>query len=363
MFYLHRDRHLLRDAATGARPAGVDDEDAVHRDPAGLSRGPRHRHAPLHRQRLPRRREGVAEVPERDQAERLQGGRRAASPATSRARRSSRSSSSDGALRGRAVRRPPPRARRRGARRRSSATSPTSATTRSSPRPRRPSGCRPTRPARDELLAAADERARGGVDGSSPPSGWPTATCRSYLIPGNDDEFVIDAILDRPSARRSTPTARSLDLPGDLQLLACGWSNHTPWQTPREESEDELYARLDALAEQVRDPRTRRVHDPRPAARLGPRHRADPRREPAPDDLGGRRAARPGRLDGGAPGDRGVPAAARRSTATSTSRAASASIGETLCINPGSEANHGILRGYLVDIGPDGVERALRVEG
>ena len=38
-------------------------------------------------------------------------------------------------------------------------------------------------------------------------------------------------------------------------------------------------------------------------------------------------------------------------------------IGRTLCINPGSEANHGILRGYLVDIGSDGIERAMRVEG
>jgi Icc-related predicted phosphoesterase len=38
-------------------------------------------------------------------------------------------------------------------------------------------------------------------------------------------------------------------------------------------------------------------------------------------------------------------------------------IGDTLCINPGSEANHGILRGYLVDIGPKGVELAQRVEG
>ena len=35
----------------------------------------------------------------------------------------------------------------------------------------------------------------------------------------------------------------------------------------------------------------------------------------------------------------------------------------TFCINAGSEANMGILRGYLVDVGPDGVERTLRVEG
>jgi Icc-related predicted phosphoesterase len=38
-------------------------------------------------------------------------------------------------------------------------------------------------------------------------------------------------------------------------------------------------------------------------------------------------------------------------------------VGETLCLNAGSEANHGVLRGYLVDLNADGVARTLRVEG
>jgi Icc-related predicted phosphoesterase len=38
-------------------------------------------------------------------------------------------------------------------------------------------------------------------------------------------------------------------------------------------------------------------------------------------------------------------------------------IGKTLCINPGSEANHGILRGYLVDVGRKGIDLTQRVEG
>ena len=38
-------------------------------------------------------------------------------------------------------------------------------------------------------------------------------------------------------------------------------------------------------------------------------------------------------------------------------------IADTVCVNAGSEANHGILRGYLVDLGDRGVERTLRVEG
>src|SRR6516165_1894806 len=38
-------------------------------------------------------------------------------------------------------------------------------------------------------------------------------------------------------------------------------------------------------------------------------------------------------------------------------------IGPTLCVNPGSEAGSGIVRGYLIDVSSDGVERSFRVEG
>ena len=77
---------------------------------------------------------------------------------------------------------------------------------------------------------------------------------------------MIDEILDRPEYAPVNADGKVIDLPGGLQLLACGWSNHTPWQTPREETEDELYVRLDALAQQVARPAQVRVHDPRPAA-------------------------------------------------------------------------------------------------
>ena len=38
-------------------------------------------------------------------------------------------------------------------------------------------------------------------------------------------------------------------------------------------------------------------------------------------------------------------------------------IGPTLCVNPGSEAGSGVVRGYLIDVSSDGVERSFRVEG
>jgi Icc-related predicted phosphoesterase len=38
-------------------------------------------------------------------------------------------------------------------------------------------------------------------------------------------------------------------------------------------------------------------------------------------------------------------------------------LGATVSVNPGSEANNGILRGYLIDIGDEGIELVQRVEG
>jgi Icc-related predicted phosphoesterase len=62
-----------------------------------------------------------------------------------------------------------------------------------------------------------------------------------YLIPGNDDDFSIDEVLNRPQYAPVNVDGKVVEIPGGLQLLACGWSNHTPWNTPREETEDQLY--------------------------------------------------------------------------------------------------------------------------
>jgi uncharacterized protein len=183
-----------------------------------------------------------------------------------------------------------------------------------------------------------------------------------YLIPGNDDDFGIDPILNRDGAFAQNVDGRVVDLPGDLQLLASGWSNITPWSTPREEPEEVLEARLDALAGQVRDPRRAvfMIHVPPHDSGLDTAPILDENLRPtvsAGDVLRGpvgsqavRRIIERYEPLLGVHGHIHESGGERR-------------IGRTLCINPGSEANHGILRGYLVDIGPDGVERAMRVEG
>ena len=183
-----------------------------------------------------------------------------------------------------------------------------------------------------------------------------------FLMPGNDDDFGIDPILERGEFRPLNAEGKVLDLPGGLQLLASGWSNVTPWDTPREEPEDDLYARLSALAEQVRDPRRAvfMIHVPPYDSGLDTAPILDANLRPtvsAGDILRGpvgstavRRVIEHYRPLLGVHGHIHESGGERR-------------IGETLCINPGSEANHGILRGYLVDVGDRGIELVQRVEG
>jgi len=182
------------------------------------------------------------------------------------------------------------------------------------------------------------------------------------LIPGNDDEFVIDEILNRPEFSTINADGKVIDLPGGLQLLACGWSNHTPWQTPREETEDELYARLDALAKQVEDPRRSvfMIHVPPHDSGL----------DTAPIlDANLRPTVSAGDVLRGPVGSTAVRRIIEEYQPVLSvhghihESGGERKIGKTLCINPGSEANHGILRGYLIDIGRKGIDLAQRVEG
>lgn len=200
-----------------------------------------------------------------------------------------------------------------------------------------------------EWMALATERL---ADSSTP----------LYLIPGNDDEFTIDDALNTPGYGPVNSDGRVLDIPGDLQLLSSGWSNNTPWATPREESEEQLFERLDALAQQVRDPRRAifMIHVPPYDSGLDEAPLLDENLRPtisAGDVLRGpvgstavRRIIEKYQPALSVHGHIHESGGERR-------------IGDTLAINPGSEANHGILRGYLIDIGKKGVELAQRVEG
>lgn len=183
-----------------------------------------------------------------------------------------------------------------------------------------------------------------------------------YLIPGNDDDFGIDPILSSDEFRPVNVDGKVIDMPGGLQLLSYGWSNPTPWLTPREVPEEELYRRLNELAEQVRDQRRAvfMIHVPPHDSGL----------DTAPIlDANLRPTVSAGDVLRGPVGSTAVRRLIEERQPILSihghihESGGERKIGETLCVNPGSEANHGILRGYLVDIGDTAIELVQRVEG
>jgi uncharacterized protein len=197
-------------------------------------------------------------------------------------------------------------------------------------------------------LALAAER----LEGSSIPI---------LLMPGNDDDFVIDPILAESQYAQDV-NGQVVELTPWHQLVSMGWSSPTPWSTPRELPEEEFLDRLSTLLGGVRDTRktVMMTHVPPYDSGLDTAPLLSPSLQPtvsAGDVLRGpvgshgvRRAIETFKPVLGVHGHIHESGGERR-------------IGSTLCVNAGSEANHGVLRGYLVDLSENGVERTLRVEG
>ena len=90
----------------------------------------------------------------------------------------------------------------------------------------------------DRWLDMADTKLQGGQIGC-------------ILNGGNDDIFEIDELIE--SAPCVTfAEGKVLDL-GGFSMVSMGWTNPTPWDTFREAPEDELAARIEAVAQHVPD--------------------------------------------------------------------------------------------------------------
>ena len=199
-----------------------------------------------------------------------------------------------------------------------------------------------------EWLALAAERLEG--------SGIPV-----YLMPGNDDEFDIDAVLAESTYCRNV-NEQVIDLTPWHQLVSMGWSSPTPWFTPRELPEEEFLDRLSGLMTGVRDARktVMMTHVPPYDSGLDTAPLLSP-------DL--RPQVTAGDLMRGPVGSTGVRAAIEQFRPVLGvhghihESGGERKIKDTLCVNAGSELSMGVLRGFLVDLSENGVEKSLRVEG
>lgn len=181
--------------------------------------------------------------------------------------------------------------------------------------------------------------------------------------PGNDDPFVIDDVL----RERSGETFRYVEgeiveiAPGH-EMLSTGATNHTPWNTHREYTEDEIAQRVTQMTQQLENPATAvfNIHVPPYDSRL----------DTAPllgDDLAVQTSA-------GAQLTAPVGSTAVRQSIEDVQpllslhghiheSGGSVRMGRTLAINSGSEYGEGVLRGVLITLGDGRVLRHQAVTG
>jgi uncharacterized protein len=178
---------------------------------------------------------------------------------------------------------------------------------------------------------------------------------------GNDDPFGIDPILKELPVFRWVE-GQSIELSRDgasYVMVSCGYSNRTPWETPRELDEDELERHLFELLQGV-DPQRciLNAHVPPWDSGLDTGPDIDP--HSTPKDV----VQRKGGVSG--PMTKPVGSVAVRRVIEEIQpllslhghiheSRGSVRIGETLCINPGSDYGESVLRGALVRLDEQGI--------
>lgn len=179
---------------------------------------------------------------------------------------------------------------------------------------------------------------------------------KCYWTGGNDDrQEVLDSVAS--TDHFVNVDGKVVTLESGHEMLSLGWSNLTPWDTPRECNEDGIATKLAPLTSQVRAPSSCifNVHVPPFDSNLDIAPKLDTTTNPPkPVVEGGQQVLIP------------VGSTAVRSTIEAMQpllmlcghihEAKNASqIKRTMCINPGSEYPSGLLRGVIVNLLKDKV--------
>ncbi|MGN6276919.1 MAG: metallophosphoesterase family protein [Solirubrobacterales bacterium] len=182
----------------------------------------------------------------------------------------------------------------------------------------------------------------------------------AYVIPGNDDPWSIDAVL--ASGTSVVACDESVQQVGPHEMVSFGYSNRTPWKTPRELDEEEIYERLKRLADQLETPRQAifNIHVPPYESSLDVAFEVD-------DELRYvMKGGRPHEVPTGSPAVRQIIEEAQPLLSLHGHIHESKGvtrIGRTVAINPGSDYGSGHLDGCLVHLAPDRVVNQYLVSG
>jgi len=182
---------------------------------------------------------------------------------------------------------------------------------------------------------------------------------KCYVTGGNDDyPDVLEALNREGAVSFLGCEGRVVQIDDDHTMLSIGFSTPTPWKTPREVTDDELGVMIENIVPQAPDMRRCifNFHDPPNDSTLDTCPMLDWSTDP-PSQI-----VRAGQVVLFGAGSRSV----RRAIETHQpvlglhghihESPGVIKIGETVCVNPGSEYGEGILRGCLINLGDGKVD-------
>ena len=180
-----------------------------------------------------------------------------------------------------------------------------------------------------------------------------------YCSPGNDDMEEVDDIV-RSSRRVLLVEGLVTQLDAQHEMIASGWSNRTPWNTEREEDEDQLQVRYEAMISKLKDPRNAifNIHVPPYKSGLDEAPELDKDLRPV---LAGNSMIPVGSKALRAAIEKSQPLLGLHGHIHEGRGAIR--IGKTLCINPGSMYEQGTLLGAIVKLGKNKIENYVLTSG
>lgn len=179
-----------------------------------------------------------------------------------------------------------------------------------------------------------------------------------YITGGNDDYPVIDEVLEAADYVVNA-NGKVLEVAPGVEMIACSESNPTPWNCPRDVPEDDLYARIERMAERLKRPESAifNLHAPPFGIGIDVAPRLDTSVTPPRPIMG----------ESAPVGSRSVGSALAEYQPTLSlhghihgSRGIKR-LGRTTCVNPGSEYAEGLLCSAVVDLGAPGELRGVQL--
>ena len=184
---------------------------------------------------------------------------------------------------------------------------------------------------------------------------------KCYISPGNDDFFDVDPVLDS-SSYVINPEEKVVSLDGEHDMITLGYTNHTPWHSPREVDEEELGRKIESMAAGVKNMRTAifNIHVPPIDTPIDKAPMVD-------ENL--KVVVRSGQVEMISAGSTACRAAIEKHQPMLGIHGhiheshGFVMIGKTLCANPGSDYGEGVLRGFLTEIEGDRIKSHMLTTG